>query len=153
LVLGCAVLAFWLSHHRTERAHAKTEESETNEREGYPDDPAPDLRISGDREQRFQVIVSTFSEVRDASADNSTGLQDASFKSRKPDANPEIVDAPDQRSFTSTAWWPILRKSIGLLSSLLCSHSLGGPSLTPFAAMIANASQARRRNRGCCESG
>lgn len=41
--------------------------------------------------------------MRDASADNSTGLQDASFKTRKPDANPEIVDAPDQRSFTSKA--------------------------------------------------
>lgn len=47
------------------------------------------------------MIVSTFSEVRDASADNSASLQDASFKTRKPDANPEIVDAPDHRSFTS----------------------------------------------------
>jgi hypothetical protein len=35
--------------------------------------------ISEDREQRFQTIVSTFWEVLDASADNSTGLRDASF--------------------------------------------------------------------------
>ncbi|SIT56010.1 hypothetical protein BQ8794_240217 [Mesorhizobium prunaredense] len=45
--------------------------------------------------------MSTFSEVLDALADNSASLQDASFETGKPDANPEIVDAPDQRSFTS----------------------------------------------------
>jgi len=33
------------------------------------------LRVSGDREHRFQAIVSTFWQVLDASADNSTGLR------------------------------------------------------------------------------
>ena len=32
-----------------------------------------------DREQRFQAIVSTFGQVQDVSADNSSGLRDASF--------------------------------------------------------------------------
>jgi hypothetical protein len=53
------------------------------------------LRVSRDREQRFQAIVSTFWEVLDASADNSTGLRLPHSTMRKPDAHPEIVDAPD----------------------------------------------------------
>lgn len=36
------------SHEDIERRHAKTEASETNERERHPDDPAPDPRLFED---------------------------------------------------------------------------------------------------------
>jgi hypothetical protein len=56
------------------------------------------LRVSGDREHHLAVL--------DASADNSTGLRVSHSTMRKPDAYPEIVDAPDQRSFTFKAPGP-----------------------------------------------
>lgn len=61
---------------------------------------------SEDREQRFQAIVSTFLAVLASSADNSSGLRVPHSTMRKPDAYPEIVDAPDQRGFTFEAAGP-----------------------------------------------
>src|ERR1700757_1225604 len=62
--------------------------------------------ISEDREQRFQAIVSTIWRCRTLRPTTQPGYGFLIQPMRKPDAYPEIVDAPDQRSSTFEAPGP-----------------------------------------------
>jgi len=60
--------------------------------------------------------------VPDASADNSTGLRFLIQPMRKPDAYPEIVDAPDQRSSTFEAAGPderVIARMLGVSNGVV----------------------------------
>src|ERR1700757_651799 len=59
--------------------------------------------ISEDREQRFQAIVSTFWRCWTLRPTTQPGYGFLIQPIRKPDAHPEIVNAPDQRSSTFKA--------------------------------------------------
>ena len=60
--------------------------------------------ISEDREQRFQAIVSTVWRCRTLRPTTQPGYGFLIQPMRKPDAYPEIVDAPDPRSSTSVSY-------------------------------------------------
>ena len=65
-------------------------------------DQAMTLRVSGDREHRFQRIVSThFSECGSLRPTTQPGYGDLISTDEEPDAQSEIVDAPNQRSFAA----------------------------------------------------
>src|ERR1700681_3383695 len=104
--------------------------------------------ISEDREQRFQAIVSTIWRCRTFRPTTQPGYGVLIQPMRKPDAYPEIVDAPDPRSSTFEAPRPDRARHRADVASEQWRRAGRRASRPPGGADLATAGGPGRRGPG-----